>query len=209
MDLPGDLCSWLTLAIITGCPAFPACPPCPWAVPACPAVTLSPWPAFSCGAACSCCFLTVAPCHIHRQHLLCLVSLGREWNFNAIREVWNDRCWKGTRACLEWLEERQWGRQMFVHSFSEVGSWEARGGKQRRQEIAKTGYSRGWWSHHPWRCSGTVWMWHWGTWLVGTVGMGWWLGWLILEVFSNLDDSMKTKADGGEWANIIKFIHVV
>mgnify|MGYP001856499587 CR=1 FL=1 len=39
-----------------------------------------------------------------------------------------------------------------------------------------TGCPGRWWSHHPWRCSRTVWMWHWGTWLVGMVGMGWWLG---------------------------------
>ena len=31
-----------------------------------------------------------------------------------------------------------------------------------------------WWgTHRPWRCSRTVEMWHWGTWLVGTVG---WVG---------------------------------
>ena len=28
------------------------------------------------------------------------------------------------------------------------------------------------------------------TWLVGMVGMGWWLDQVILEVFSNLHDSM-------------------
>ena len=30
-----------------------------------------------------------------------------------------------------------------------------------------------WCSHHPWRCSITVEMWHWGTWSVGMVG---WVG---------------------------------
>ena len=30
-----------------------------------------------------------------------------------------------------------------------------------------------WCSHHPWRCSRTVWMWHWGMWSVGMVG---WVG---------------------------------
>ena len=35
-----------------------------------------------------------------------------------------------------------------------------------------------WWSHQPWRCSGTVEMWHWGMWSVGTVRMGWgWTWW--------------------------------
>ena len=24
-----------------------------------------------------------------------------------------------------------------------------------------------WWSHHPWRCSRSILMWHWGTWLSG------------------------------------------
>ena len=28
-----------------------------------------------------------------------------------------------------------------------------------------------WWSYHPCRCSRTMWMWYWGTWLVGMV---WW-----------------------------------
>ena len=46
------------------------------------------------------------------------------------------------------------------------------------------------WRHCPWRCSRNVWMWHWGTWSVGMMGMGWWLDWMILEVFSNLNDSM-------------------
>jgi len=30
-----------------------------------------------------------------------------------------------------------------------------------------------WWGHHPWRCSRTMEMWHWGTWSVGMVG---WVG---------------------------------
>jgi len=30
-----------------------------------------------------------------------------------------------------------------------------------------------WWSHHPWRCSRPVEMWHGGTWSVGMVG---WIG---------------------------------
>ena len=46
------------------------------------------------------------------------------------------------------------------------------------------------WRHCPWRCSRNVWMWHWGTWSVGMMGMGWRLDWMILEVFSNLNDSM-------------------
>ena len=32
-----------------------------------------------------------------------------------------------------------------------------------------------WRSYCPWRCSRTVWMWHWGMWSVGMVGVGWWL----------------------------------
>jgi len=47
-----------------------------------------------------------------------------------------------------------------------------------------TGCPGRWWSHHPWRSSRTVWMWHWGTWSVSMVGMGWWLDWM------NLNDSM-------------------
>jgi len=34
-----------------------------------------------------------------------------------------------------------------------------------------------WCSHCPWRCSRTVWMWHWGMWSVGMVGAGCWTGW--------------------------------
>ena len=47
-----------------------------------------------------------------------------------------------------------------------------------------------WWSHHPWRCSRAVWMWHWGTWSVGMVGTGWWLDYMILVVFSNFNYSI-------------------
>ena len=43
-------------------------------------------------------------------------------------------------------------------------------------------------TRRTWRCSRTVWMWHWGTWLMGMVGVDWWLDQLILEVFSNLHD---------------------
>ena len=32
------------------------------------------------------------------------------------------------------------------------------------------------------------------TWSVGTVGVGWWLDRVILEVFSNFQDSMKSRA---------------
>ena len=49
-----------------------------------------------------------------------------------------------------------------------------------------------WWSHHSWRCSRAVWMWHWGMWAVGVGGVGWWWDWVILEDFSNLNDSMIT-----------------
>mgnify|MGYP001855700443 CR=1 FL=1 len=38
-----------------------------------------------------------------------------------------------------------------------------------------TGCPRRCWSHRPWRCSGNVWMWHWGTWLMGLMGIDWWL----------------------------------
>ena len=47
-----------------------------------------------------------------------------------------------------------------------------------------------WWSLHPWRCSRTVELWHWGTWAVGTVRVGWQLDLVILEVFSDLNDTM-------------------
>jgi len=39
---------------------------------------------------------------------------------------------------------------------------------------------------HPWKCSRTMGLWHWGMWPVSMVGMGQWLDWVILEVFSNL-----------------------
>jgi len=47
-----------------------------------------------------------------------------------------------------------------------------------------------WWSHHPWRYSRSMEIWHWGTWLVGMMGMSWWLDWMILEVFSNRNESV-------------------
>ena len=46
-----------------------------------------------------------------------------------------------------------------------------------------TGCSGRWWSHHPWWCSRTMEMWHWGTSLVDMVEMGWGLdcGWSQLS----------------------------
>lgn len=38
-----------------------------------------------------------------------------------------------------------------------------------------TSCSGRWWNHHPLRCSRTVEMWHWKTWLEDMVGMG--IGW--------------------------------
>ena len=51
-----------------------------------------------------------------------------------------------------------------------------------------TGCPGRWWGYHPWECSKSIEMWHWGTWSAGIVGMDW--DWMVLEVFSNLDDSM-------------------
>lgn len=53
-----------------------------------------------------------------------------------------------------------------------------------------------WWCHHlNWwtleRCSGAMWVWHWGTRSLGMVVLGWWLD--ILEVFPNLYDSVIPK----------------
>jgi len=42
-----------------------------------------------------------------------------------------------------------------------------------------------WWSHHPRTGPRTVGMWHWGMWWESMVGWG-----VILELFSNLNDSM-------------------
>jgi len=46
------------------------------------------------------------------------------------------------------------------------------------------------WSHRPWRYSRNVEMWHWGMCLVGMGGMGWRLDVMILDVFSNLNESV-------------------
>ena len=35
---------------------------------------------------------------------------------------------------------------------------------QEEQRDSGTGCPGRWWSHHRWRCSRTLWMWHWGTW---------------------------------------------
>ena len=52
------------------------------------------------------------------------------------------------------------------------------------------GCSGGWWSHWLWRCSKSIWMLCWGTWLARTIGEGRMVDWMILWVFSNLSDSM-------------------
>jgi len=44
------------------------------------------------------------------------------------------------------------------------------------------------WSHRPWRCWRKVYMLYWVTWEILLIGGR--LGWMILEVFSNLGDSM-------------------
>jgi len=59
---------------------------------------------------------------------------------------------------------------------------------QREWWCSGTGCPGRWWNHHPWRCPRTMEMWHWGTWLPW--GVGWWLDWMVLEVSSNLNDSM-------------------
>jgi len=50
-----------------------------------------------------------------------------------------------------------------------------------------------WWSHHPWRCSKNIYGTS-GHGLEGVVVMGWWLDLVILEVFSNLNNSMIFRA---------------
>jgi len=51
-----------------------------------------------------------------------------------------------------------------------------------------------WWSHCPWRCSRNVWMWEWGTSLVGTVVMGSWLDSMILVPTLMIpDDNLNNK----------------
>lgn len=45
-------------------------------------------------------------------------------------------------------------------------------------------------SRPPWKCSGTVWMQHCGTWFVGMVRVGWGLDFMILEVFSKFNVSI-------------------
>ena len=47
-----------------------------------------------------------------------------------------------------------------------------------------------WWSHHPWRCSRTVWMWQWGTRVSGHGGDGLTVRLDDLSSLSNLNDSM-------------------
>ena len=50
-----------------------------------------------------------------------------------------------------------------------------------------------WWllvECHPWRCSRTMEIWHWGTWSVGMAGLDWWLNLVILVVFSYLNDAV-------------------
>ena len=58
---------------------------------------------------------------------------------------------------------------------------------QKEQWGSGTGCPGRWWSHHPWRCSRNTEMWHWETW---AVGVGWCLDLVILEISSNLYDSM-------------------
>ena len=39
-----------------------------------------------------------------------------------------------------------------------------------------TGCPGRWWTHHHWRCSRNIEMWHWGPWLVGNIGSRWTVG---------------------------------
>lgn len=57
----------------------------------------------------------------------------------------------------------------------------------------------GWWSHCLWRYLINMEIWHWGTRLVGNTGDSWTVGLVVLEVFSNFYDSMKTTWSGGGW----------
>ena len=43
---------------------------------------------------------------------------------------------------------------------------------QKEWYCSSTGCPGRWWSHPPWLFSGTVEIWHWGTWSVGMVGVG-------------------------------------
>ena len=64
-----------------------------------------------------------------------------------------------------------------------VGAWEE-AVLQRAVSTAQLPRAVG--SPHPWGCSVTTGMWHWGTWAVGWAGVG--LG--ISELFPNWNDSV-------------------
>lgn len=59
---------------------------------------------------------------------------------------------------------------------------------QKKQWCIGGGCPGKWWGHCSWRYSRTMETWHWGT--LGMVAMGWWSDLMILEVFSNLYDSV-------------------
>jgi len=47
-----------------------------------------------------------------------------------------------------------------------------RGEKGRVTFPVGTGCPGKWWSHHPWRCSNNVWIWHFRTWFGRHGGVG-------------------------------------
>jgi len=57
-----------------------------------------------------------------------------------------------TRGGLDWIL----GKISLLKEWSDIG----------------TGCPGRWWSHHPWRCSKTVWMWHFRTWFSRHGGVG-------------------------------------
>jgi len=56
----------------------------------------------------------------------------------------------------------------------QVGYWEQFLHPKSGQAL--TQLPRGWGNSHPWRCSRTMWMWHWGMRTVGSIGGRWTVG---------------------------------
>jgi len=95
--------------------------------------------------------------------------------------------WKGVGCCPLGCLHRVpfpkaalcWGLCACKRPMEQPGAWAWR----RQNALGEISSQEGWWgsgtgcpgrgcSHHPWRCSEKVEMWHWATWLVGRVGMG-------------------------------------
>lgn len=80
-------------------------------------------------------------------------------------------------SCLVWLSYDHDNKYTWSQKLTTVKKWYNSNGNflfkfksplrhfTEMYEASEQAAQRGrWWSHHRWRCSRTLWMWHWGTW---------------------------------------------